>query len=260
MLNQTAGMEETQRRKPQSAPEPSRYSVEHLLEAEHPGALILRHREEAKQSKGNQDPRKAVVIGSRSDAAKVLLNDAKSQFTVLDFVRSDHMIWARAENAASLPLGCLFWSKWLSRLAKLEVLPPMERPWTYEGRTMKNTLVVRMTMGVDKGNTSINAAVHHMSPPRPIHSLGTLRQPPGEDQRTEIVVETTADEARDMRTKNDIFQIGGWRKASDGKVATTFDLPEKQIEHKRTISKNSLHFSINNVTASKWSSVEKFLR
>ena len=114
MLNKTDGMEETQRREPQSAPEPSHHSVEHLLEAEHPGALILRHRAEAKQTKGNQDPRKTVVIGSRSDAAKVLVNDAKTRFTVLDFVRSDHMIWARAENSASLPLGCLSWNKWLN--------------------------------------------------------------------------------------------------------------------------------------------------
>ena len=110
MLNKTDGMEETQPSEPQSAPASSCYSVEHLLEVEHPGALILRHRAEAKQSKGNQDPRKTVVIGSRSDAAKVLVNDANTRFTVLDFVRSDHMIWARAENAASLPLGCLFWS------------------------------------------------------------------------------------------------------------------------------------------------------
>ena len=93
---------------------------------------------------------------------------------------------------------------------------------------MKNTLVVYMTMGVDKGNTSITAAVHHMIPLRPIHSLGILEQPPGEEKRTEIVVETTADEAREMRTSRDIFQIGGWRKASEGKVATTFDLPETQ--------------------------------
>ena len=99
------------------------------------------------------------------------------------------MIWARAENAASLPLGCLSWNKWLNRLEKLEVLPPMERPWAYEGRTMKNTLVVRMTMGVDKGETSITAAVHHMTQPRPILSLGILEQPTGE-KRIEIVVET----------------------------------------------------------------------
>ena len=93
----------------------------------------------------------------------------------------------------------------------------------------KHTLVVRMTMGADKGETSITAAVHHMTPPRPILSLGILEQPTGEEKRTEIVVETSADEAREMRTSRDIFQIGGWRKASDGKVATTFDLPENQI-------------------------------
>ena len=93
---------------------------------------------------------------------------------------------------------------------------------------MKNTLVVYMTMGVDKGNTSITAAVHHMIPLRPIHSLGILEQPPGEEKRTEIVVETTADEA-DMRTKKDLLQIGGWRKSSDGKVATTFDLPRPSL-------------------------------
>ena len=157
-----------------------------------------------------------------------LLNDAKTHFTVADFVRSDHMIWARAENAASLPFGCLSWTKWLNRLAKLEVLPTMERPWTYEGRTMKNILAVRMTMGWDKGNASITAEVHHMTPPRPIPSLGVLEQPPGKEKRTEIVIETTADEAREMRQSNDINQIGGWRKASEGKVATTFDLPETQ--------------------------------
>ena len=126
MLNKTDGMEETQSSEPQSAPASSCYSVEHLLEVEHPGALTVRHRAEAKQTKGCQDPRKTVVIGSRSDAAKV---------------RSDHMIWARAENAASLPLGCLSWNKWLNRLEKLEVLPPVERPWTYEGKTMKKTLL-----------------------------------------------------------------------------------------------------------------------
>ena len=44
--------------------------VEELLECEHPAALILRGKDEAKSVKKEEDSRKIVVIGSTSDAAK----------------------------------------------------------------------------------------------------------------------------------------------------------------------------------------------
>ena len=75
MLNKTDGMEETQRREPQSAPEPSHHSVEHLLEAEHPGALILRHREEAKQIK-DKDIAKALDLPPIKLHCSVLAEDS----------------------------------------------------------------------------------------------------------------------------------------------------------------------------------------
>ena len=94
---------------------------------------------------------------------------------------------------------------------------------------MKNTLVVRMTMGPQKEDERVEAKVHHMKTSREIPTLGTLKPAQGEDRRVEIVVETTTDEARDMRKTEDVRQIGGWRNAGEGRVATTFDICEKDI-------------------------------
>ena len=203
--------------------------VEELLECEHPAALILQGKDDARGVKKEEDPRKIVVIGSTSNAAKVLLNKVETNYTVIEFVSSDHMIWARPENVASLPMGCLSWPKWLKRLHKIEVLPPTELPWNYRGKKMKNTLVVRMTMGPQKEDERVEAKVHHMKTSREIPTLGTLKPAQGEDRRVEIVVETTTDEARDMRKTEDVRQIGGWRNAGEGRVATTFDICEKDI-------------------------------
>ena len=65
--------------------------VERLLEIEPKGAKILDKRADAKRTELRDDPRSTVVIGSASDAAKTLVNK-DAHFTVIDFVRSDHMI------------------------------------------------------------------------------------------------------------------------------------------------------------------------
>ena len=206
--------------------------VEELLEREHPAALILQGKDETKSVKKEEDPRQIVVIGSTSDAAKALLNKVETQYTVIDFLSSDHMIWARPENVASLPMGCLSWPKWLKRLHKIEVLPPTERPWSFRGKTMTNTLVVRMTMGPQKADERVEAQVHHVKTDRQVPTLGILTPEQGEDRRFEIVVETTADEARDMRKSESVRQIGGWRNAGDGRVATTFDVYAKKTSRR----------------------------
>ena len=80
--------------------------VERLLEIERKGAKIFDKRADAQRTEPRDGPRSTVVFGSASDAVQTFANK-DAHFTVLDFVRSDHMIWSRSENVGSLPSGCL---------------------------------------------------------------------------------------------------------------------------------------------------------
>ena len=70
------------------------------------------------------------------------LSQANLPFHALEFVRSDHEIWAHEHNAASLPLGCLSSTTWIRRLQCVSIIMPVDagNPWTWKGRTMSNIL------------------------------------------------------------------------------------------------------------------------
>ena len=87
--------------------------LERLIEVEHKGASVLEKKADVKQVSfgGKVLVGLPVVMGSASDAAKTLVHQDE-RFICYDFVRSDHGVWSRPENAASLPLGCLSWPHW----------------------------------------------------------------------------------------------------------------------------------------------------
>ena len=60
------------------------------------------------------------------------LSQANLPFHALEFVRSDHGIWAHEHNAASLPLGCLSSTTWIRRLQSVSNVRPVDagNPWT----------------------------------------------------------------------------------------------------------------------------------
>ena len=208
--------------------------LERLIEVEHKGASVLEKKADVKQVSfgGKVLVGLPVVMGSASDAAKTLVHQDE-RFICYDFVRSDHGVWSRPENAASLPLGCLSWPHWLHRLHKLEVLTPPGKPWSWKGRVLHNTVIIRMTMGKDTGDMGVTTEVNRQagllagcvgSP-----TICSMRLQPQESPRGEVVIETTAEHARELRKTPRVTQIGGWRKAAGGLVATTVDMPEADI-------------------------------
>ena len=66
--------------------------------------------------------------------------------------------------------------------------------------------------------------------------LGKLEPAAIDERRAEVVIESTVEEARRIRKLENVVQVGGWRKAAGGQVATTFDMPASEI-HKNTKSK-----------------------
>ena len=80
------------------------------------------------------------------------LSQANYPFHALEFVRSDHGILAHEHNAASLPLGCLSSATWIRRLQSVSFVRPADagNPWTWKGRTMSNSVLVRFRGGRGK--------------------------------------------------------------------------------------------------------------
>ena len=108
------------------------------------------------------------------------LSQANLPFHALEFVRSDHGIWAHEHNAASLPLGCLSSTTWIRRLHSVSIVRPFDacNPWTWKGRTMSNSVLVRFHVaeeGNDAGFDVRGQDVHLNSQPHVGHEdLGEL--------------------------------------------------------------------------------------
>ena len=127
-------------------------------------------------------------------------------FHALQFVRSDHGIWAHEHNAASLPLGDLSSTTWIRRLQSVSILRPVDAgsPWTWKGRIMSNSVLVRFYVaeeGNDDGFDVRGQDVHVTSQSLVGHEdLGELLPASASlDHRTELVLETTVDDAQRVR-------------------------------------------------------------
>ena len=141
-------------------------------------------------------------------------SQANLPFHALEFVRSDHGIWAHDYNAASLPLGCLSSTTWIRRLQSVSIIRPVDagNPWTWKGRTMSNSVLVRFYVaeeGSDAGFDVRSQDVHLSSQSLVGHEdLGELlRASASLDHRTELVLETTVDDARRVRQILDVNRI-----------------------------------------------------
>ena len=142
------------------------------------------------------------------------LSQTSLPFHALDFVRSDHGIWAHEHNAASLPLGCLSSTKWIRRLQSVSILRPVDAgsPWTWKGRLMSNSVLVRFYMteeGNDAGFVVSGHDEHFKSQSLVGHEdLGELLPASASlDPRTEVVLETTVDDARSLWQILDVNHI-----------------------------------------------------
>ena len=135
-------------------------------------------------------------------------------FHVLEFVRSDLGIWACEHNKASLPLGGLSSTTWICRIQGASIVRPVDagNPWTWKGRTMSNSVLVRFFMAVEGNDAGLVVSghdVHLKSHSQVAHEdLGELLPASASlDPRTEVVLETTVDDARRVRQILDVNSI-----------------------------------------------------
>ena len=103
------------------------------------GVPIFTDFQNASECIRSHGPDSCCIMGVKGKVA------ADLPLTALEFVRSDHGIWAHEHNAASLPLGCLSSTTWIRRLQRVSIIRPVDagNPWTWKGRTMSNSVLVR---------------------------------------------------------------------------------------------------------------------
>ena len=166
------------------------------------------------------------------------LSQANLPFHALEFVRSDHGIWAHECNAASLPLGCLSSTTWIRRLQSVSIIRPIDAgsPWTWKGRTMSNSVLVRFYVpeeGNDAGFAVRGQDVHLTSQSLVGHEdLGELLPASASlDPRTEFVLETTVDDARRVRQIPDVHHISQRKVGQNGRVRITVEVDMPDICH-----------------------------
>ena len=124
---------------PPSPLQASPMSVEDAL-----GVPIFTDFQNASECIRSHGPDSCCIMGVKGKVAD-RLSQANLPFHALEFVRSDHGIWADEHNAASLPLGCLSGTTWIRRLQSVSLIRPVDagNPWTWKGRTMSNSVLVR---------------------------------------------------------------------------------------------------------------------
>ena len=124
---------------PQSLLQASPMNVEHAL-----GVPIFTDFQIASECIRSHGPDSCCIMDVKGQVAD-RLSQENLPFHALEFVRSDHGIWAHEHNAASLPLGCLSSSTWIRRLQSVSIVRPVDagNPWTWKGRTMSNSVLVR---------------------------------------------------------------------------------------------------------------------
>ena len=138
----------------------------------------------------------SAVMGQLRERVADRLSQANLAFHALEFVRSDHGIWAHEHNAASLPLGCLSSTTWIRRLQSVSIVRPVDagNPWTWKGRTMSNSVLVRFYVaeeGNDAGFDVRGQDVHLNAQSHVGHEdLGELLPASASlDHRTEVVLD-----------------------------------------------------------------------
>ena len=183
----------------------------------------------------NHGPDSCCILGVKGKVAD-RLSQANLPFHALEFVLSDHAIWAHECNAASLPLGCLSSTTWIRRLQNVSIIRPIDAgsPWTWKGRTMSNSVLVRFYVaeeGNDAGFAVRGQDVHFTSQSLVGHEdLGELLPASASmDPRTEHVLETTVDDARRVRQIHDVHHISQRKVGQNGRVRITVDMPESVI-------------------------------
>ena len=119
---------------PQSPLQASPMTVEHAL-----GVPIFTDFQNASECIRSHWPDSCCIMGVKGKVAD-RLSQANLLFHALEFVQSDLGIWAHEHNAASLPLGD---SK------NVSIIRPVDagNPWTWKGRTMSNSVLVRFLRG-----------------------------------------------------------------------------------------------------------------
>ena len=183
-------------------------NVEHAL-----GILIFTDFQNASECIRSHGPDSCRIVGGKGKVAD-RLSQANLPFHALEFVRSDHGIWAHEHNAVSLPLGCLSSTTCIGRLQSVSIIRPVDagNPWTWKGRTMSNSVLVRFYVaeeGNDAGfdvrgqdlHLTLQSLVGH-------EDLGELLPASASlDHRTEFVLETTVGDARRVRQIPDVNHI-----------------------------------------------------
>ena len=168
------------------------------------------------------------IMGARSKTSERLFKAGLS-FRVLDLVRTDRGVWARELNAASLPLGCLSSKAWLRRLRQVSILKPVDagRPWFWKGRAVTNSVLVcfEVSSEIVNGGFSVNSIGVDLpfdGMEDATEDLGDLSVHASDEPRTEIVMETTVDDARRIRKLESVKHISQRRGSYVGQGGAEF--------------------------------------
>ena len=178
--------------------------------------------ENASECIRSHGPDSCCIMGVRGKVAD-RLSQANLPFTALELVRSDHGIWAHEHNAALLPLGSF-------PVLHGYIIRPVDagNPWTWKGRTMSSSVLVRFDVaeeGNDTGFCASNSQVHDGS-----EDLGELLlASPSLDQHAEVVLETTVDDAHRVRQILGVNHISQRKVGPHGRVRITVGMPESVI-------------------------------
>ena len=184
------------------------------------------------------------------------LSQANLPFAALEFVRSDHGIWAPEHNAASLPLGCLSSTTWIRRLQSVSIIRPVDagNPWTWKGQTMSNSVLIGFDVaeeGNDAGFAVRGQDMHLTSQVNDgSEDLGELLPTSTSlDQRAEVVLETTVDDARRVRQIHGVNHISQRKVGQHGQVRITVDMPESVVPE---ATSRSCIWSRSSLTKESW--------
>ena len=181
-------------------------NVEHAL-----GVPIFTDFQSASECIRSHGPDSCCIMGVKGKVAD-RLSQANLPFHAVEFVRSDHGIWAHEHNAASLPLGCL--------------------SSTWKGRSMSNSVLVRFDAEGNDVGFDVRGQDVHLTSQSLVgnEDLGELLPTSASlDQHTELVLETTVDDARRVRQIPDVNHISQRKVGQNGRVRITMDMPESVI-------------------------------
>ena len=194
------------------------------------------------------------IMGAKGKVADRLGRDGVA-FRALEFIRTDRGIWSRKENCPSLPLGCLSSKAWMRRLSGITVIRTVDTgaPWIWKGRSMMNSVLVQFDISsetvsggffvrqFDLDNQAVGSADE-------TEDLGQITAEYLHDPRHEIVIETTAEDARRVRQLPGVHHISQRKVGDSGRVRITVDLPASSIVEATTRSRIWARSSIRAMT------------